>query len=363
MRLSIRIPALCATAALLACLPGRMAAQRSADQHDPAYASRATAILVDVVVRDKQGHPVLDLRPQDFEVAEDGVPQDIGSFTLVSKGAGIGIDVRLRKPDQPPTTIVQPTGAPTDTGQTFPSVVALVFDGLSSDSMVICQKAALQHISMMGETQARVGVFAAEPSLRVLQRYTSEPALIRTAVQRLSAMGTEAKAQRDERLDQLRGRQAALSTVAFDPGAVGALAGATLGQNSSQVGNAEVQRLLIESEIRMLQAFDTLDRDQRGYGSTNTLLAILQSMQFMPGRKSVVFFSEGLPASPVLQTQLQSVVEAANRANITIYTVDATGLRVMSSTTDTRREVQALGEQRLRDAAMPESRTEGPLTR
>ncbi len=79
-----------------------------------------------------------------------------------------------------------------------------------------------------------------------------------------------------------------------------------LAEPATAIGQAEVQRRLVQGEMRMLQAFDSLDRDHRGYGTTNSLLAVLESMAFMPGRKSVVFFSEGLPASPALQTQLQS---------------------------------------------------------
>ena len=42
-----------------------------------------TAVLVDVVVRDRRGQPVRDLTQSDFEVLEDGVAQTIGSFTRV----------------------------------------------------------------------------------------------------------------------------------------------------------------------------------------------------------------------------------------------------------------------------------------
>ena len=114
----------------------------------------------------------------------------------------------------------------------------------------------------------------------------------------------------------------------------------------------------------MLQAFDSLDRDHRGYGTTNSLLAVLESMAYMPGRKSVVFFSEGLPASPAMQSQLQSVIESANRANITVYAVDASGLRVLSGTSETRREIQAAGDERLRQATAEAFETgNGPLTK
>jgi hypothetical protein len=70
------------------------AGQPAEDRKDPAYASRATAVLVDVVVRNRQGRPVFDLKSEDFEVLEDNVRQDVGSFTLVQRGGGLGIDVR-----------------------------------------------------------------------------------------------------------------------------------------------------------------------------------------------------------------------------------------------------------------------------
>src|SRR4029453_9801200 len=42
-----------------------------------------TAVLVDVVVRDKKGMPVRDLQQSEFEVLEDGAPQTVGSFTPI----------------------------------------------------------------------------------------------------------------------------------------------------------------------------------------------------------------------------------------------------------------------------------------
>jgi hypothetical protein len=104
--------------------------------------------------------------------------------------------------------------------------------------------------------------------------------------------------------------------------------------------------------MRMLQAFDTMDRDQRGFGTTKSLFAILQSMNDLPGRKTLVFFSEGLPASPALQAHLRSVVESANRSNITVYAIDAAGLRAISGTADTRREIEEAGKERIRQLSV-----------
>ncbi len=56
------------------------------------------------------------------------------------------------------------------------------------------------------------------------------------------------------------------------------------------------------------------------------LRAIAQSYQDLPGRKNVVVFSEGFVHSPEAQPALQAVIDAANRANVTFYVVDAGGL-------------------------------------
>jgi hypothetical protein len=44
--------------------------------------AEATNVLVDVVVRDKKGQPVVGLTAAHFEVLEDGVSQRIGQFSL-----------------------------------------------------------------------------------------------------------------------------------------------------------------------------------------------------------------------------------------------------------------------------------------
>src|SRR6185436_14226276 len=46
----------------------------------------ATAVLVDVVVRDKRGDVVKDLKQSEVQITEDGVPQAIASFAPVIDG-------------------------------------------------------------------------------------------------------------------------------------------------------------------------------------------------------------------------------------------------------------------------------------
>ena len=190
--------------------------QRPADQ---SYVARATAVLVDVVVRDRQGRPVLDLKADDFEITEDSVPQQIGSFTLVSRGTGLGIGVRVKKDD--PTTVVTPTGTPAsseaDEAPVAPAVVAMVFDALSPEALRLCQRAALANIKMVGETKARMAVFSTEPYIRVLQRYTTDPGLLRLGVEHLTPTGTEVKDSRDGEADGLASASKEIDASGLDP--------------------------------------------------------------------------------------------------------------------------------------------------
>ena len=57
----------------------------------PVFPAETELVIVDVVVSDKAGEPVLELTREDFSVSEDGVPQEVASFEAVHRpGAGRG---------------------------------------------------------------------------------------------------------------------------------------------------------------------------------------------------------------------------------------------------------------------------------
>jgi VWFA-related protein len=58
----------------------------------PDFTSRVDLVTTDVVVRDKNGQFIADLRKQDFEVLEDGVPQTLVSFSMTHGGRTFNID-------------------------------------------------------------------------------------------------------------------------------------------------------------------------------------------------------------------------------------------------------------------------------
>ena len=97
----------------------------------------------------------------------------------------------------------------------------------------------------------------------------------------------------------------------------------------------------------MLRSFQNMERDHRGYNIASALLGVVDTLAALPGRKTIVFFSEGFPVSPALSAQLDAVIDAANRANVTTYAIDANGLRTRAATTALKREMEGFVEDRL----------------
>ncbi len=66
--------------------------------------------------------------------------------------------------------------------------------------------------------------------------------------------------------------------------------------------------------------------DYEGHLSIDALQQLIRAQAQVPGRKTVVYFSEGLIAPPNFPDRLRALISAANRANISFYTVEPSGL-------------------------------------
>ena len=71
----------------------------------------------------------------------------------------------------------------------------------------------------------------------------------------------------------------------------------------------------------------------------DALLALVDSLGALPGRKTVVYLCEGLTIPPSVEPRFRSVIDTANRRNVSLYAMDAAGLRVHSQQTDTKNQL------------------------
>src|SRR5687768_14995103 len=94
------------------------------------FRAETEVVVLDVVVRDKRGRVVRDLRADEVEVVEDGVKQEVTAFRLLDAAA----PGRATEPAKP----AQVEGA-----ARYVNLVTLVFDQLGTDGRRLARQAAL----------------------------------------------------------------------------------------------------------------------------------------------------------------------------------------------------------------------------
>ena len=281
-----------------------------------------SAVLADVVVRDKHGMPVKDLQQADFELLEDGVPQTIASFNgIFEDTAGPGAAAETA-PAPAPAAAATAAGPRPD--PMAPAVTALVFDRLSPEAQALAIRAAKSYYSGQSKKEASsyVGVFSIEGSLRPVTPFTRNVERIDKGLDEMQRRGSASFG-----IDRERKRQVAQQAGSAQQTADAATGAAGRG-GAQGIGSSPATAALAQMESRMLTNFEALERDEQGYSQVNSLFAIIEALRPLPGRKSVVLFSEGVSIPPAVLRLFTGVIDAANRANVSIYTMDAAGLRV-----------------------------------
>ena len=135
------------------------AAQRK-PQQAPAFRSEAELVTVDVVVADKRGDPVADLRAEDFAVTEEGRPQKVQFFQSVTTA------LRTRSETAPGRAYRYSTnvGAQAHAGRSFVLFVDDVH--LSQEQGERAKKALEQFLNDEAETGDLVSLVAPAKALR-----------------------------------------------------------------------------------------------------------------------------------------------------------------------------------------------------
>jgi VWFA-related protein len=140
-------------------------------------------VVVDVVATDHKGAPVTDLRQGDFTVTEDGKPQDVRAFSF-QNAAKLG--------EQP--VQATPPGAPlranvvTNVRRLNPSapLAVLLLDGINTrlNNQQYAKQQLLEFLKKLPPSQP-VAVYLLGTRLRLIQDFTSDPAVLKAVVQNL----------------------------------------------------------------------------------------------------------------------------------------------------------------------------------
>jgi VWFA-related protein len=365
------------------------ASSQGTTPQSPSVKSTAVGVLIDVTAVDRNGQPVRDLTLDDFELKENGVRQQITSARLVetsgpprlttaavgsgtitclpahrSKGLETGRVFVLSSPGAPSAAsdALPPRAeqAPAETDADAVSVTALLFDRLTAEVRPMAHRAALAYVATLAPANDYLGVFMADTTLITIEPFTTNVSRLRAAVDRLAATAPT-------NLRPAEPGQRIAWTIPNTP----PTAGAESSQGFKSVGDLiqrerdesdpwrSGDRLLREVETRMDSSYRALLDESSGQASIAALNATIRALGRVQGRKTIFYFSDALPVTARTKSLLDGLIVAANRATVTIYTVDAAGLRVHSQEAAVGREVNVAGAQGIGDL----SRGNGPFTR
>ena len=303
--------------------------RRSASERDDVVRISVTLVQVDAVVTDRQGKPVTDLGKDDFEIYEDGKRQVITNHSFVST------QQRMSQ-----------AAAPRPTDQALPSLpirlkpeqvrrtIAIVVDdlSLSMGSAESVQYYLRKYVEEQIEPGDLVAIIRASGGMGALQQFTADRRQLRAAVDRI-------------RWNPRSGR-----IGVFKP----------IGDETLQ----SLQKGTIRDDQRkeQFEAGGTDFREQLfTVGMLGALNYVVRGLRDLPGRKSVLLFSEGftlpgrdstrrdggLRSMDRIEGSLNRLVEFANRSAVVLYAIDPRGIVVpMFEAAD---DVSGLGSQQTSD--------------
>jgi len=275
-------------------------------------------VTVEVVARDHQGHPVTGLTQNDFQVFEQvagkrqKVEQKIAVFRAVamSQTATPQSDV----PAIPPGIY---TNLLTTQKNPFPPTVLLI-DGLNTErtSQMQVRRQMLKMLASIPDN-VPVAVFLLGHHLQLVQSFTTDPRLLKEALQKASALNSNTLAETDPR---------------DDPDNMSALV----------EGMPSLANLLPEIERFEREAY-AAQMDARVQTTLDALRSIARHIAGYPGRKNLLWVSSsfpiminpdadfGLQQMRNYQPQMQEVANALAEANVSVYPMDPAGLQVSSA--------------------------------
>jgi len=258
--------------------------------------STSDLVRIDVEVTDKSGKPLKGLKQEQFSITENGKPQKISIFTYEDIE---GVETAgAANSDMAP--IVVPIDSPTPVNEEAVNnqvqnrrLLVLFFDltSMANDDLQRAHDAAKKFVDTQMTAADLVAIVTYSTNLSVWVDFTNERAKLQKAIQRL-----------------IPGQSTSLADNLYA---------------AAQEGEYDVQGYTGAAYTPDETEFNVFNTDQKlaaVEGLANVLSAI-------PGRKAIVEFTGGITQTgEENRTELRSATDAANRADVSIYSIDARGL-------------------------------------
>ena len=263
-------------------------------QTDYTFHAETELVLVNVTVRDKSGKVVRDMKPEDFQIKEDGKSQQIVSFDIENTDAVPTLDVAQAKP-------LENSAAPAPTSEK-PQLAAAVefkdrrlivlfFDlsGMEPDEIDHSVTAAVNYVDKQMAPADLVSIVSLGSSLQVNQDFTTDHALLKKALQALNPGAGQG----------------------FEEGSTGTTEGTPDTGGSFTADDTE---------------YNIFNTDRR----LEALRSVAERLSHVQQKKSLIYFSSGIDRTGIEnESELKAATNAAVRANLAFYTMDIRGLQAL----------------------------------
>jgi VWFA-related protein len=302
---------------------------RAQDQKSevPAPAVRVTVrlVLADAVVTDKDGKVVTALGAQDFTVLEDGKPQKITTVSF-EEPAELARALSARRGKLPPNVTTSrpeyrmPPGTP----------VVVLLDALNTpiQDQGRMRMELLKYLDTQLQPGQPIAVYTLARSLRLLQDFTDDSALVKAAVQSFNPTVSQELQLSDvaQRLPRVSGAQ----------------------PDSSVRGPSRNAVIFLDRMADFYNEQANVAIDMRVGMTLTAFRAIAQAVSGLPGRKGLIWVSGSFPIATytriikysadgendpnrvafneVYEDRIRETTSALTDARLAVYPVDARGL-------------------------------------
>ena len=328
--------------------------QTNAPQEQAQSVIRTTTreVVLDLVVRDKHQRAVTDLRPEEVEVYEDGVRQNVRSFHSIQgseqleteRTAAAEQKATPRKSGDQPRSGEQPKALNSLRQLNF---VSVVFADIAPLNLEFARRAVQEFLKSDTLPNTYVTIFRLNRSLGVVQPYTSDKDVLAKAVDS-AAKGLNIQSGMNSSASVVSSNMASLEAQADL-----ILASPTTGQATTQAVQNELNNPLagvandplfaanaasqdvsltlgnaIMTEADMVKGLRFATSLSNGMDAMDSLRAMVHSEESLPGRKVVLYLADGLTFPVNRREVVDDLISYANRCGVSFYTVDTRGLNV-----------------------------------
>lgn len=323
-------------AALFITLAGYTAIRSAQSQNKDAQKAQDPATLrietelvqIDVVVTDKQGKLVSDLKREDFQIFEDGKPQTISHFsvgTATRQANWLRTDPRTTNKTAPAASALPPTINTVSAGRYL--VMAVDDIHLKAGNLMLAKQTLTKFIDRQIGVSDQVAFVTTSGQIGMFQQFTTNREALRRAVNRLSVAGRNVTNSFD--VPRITPYQAEL----IEDGDPDALELAV----QELMAKQNLDRRMATSESQSRARMIIQENRHLTIATLSTIENIVRDLRALPGRKVLVLLSDGFLLGGQrngVHYDLRRITDAATKAGVVIYSLDARGLMAMPDTMD-----------------------------